>query len=150
MTKHPKKKSYKRVPRDKIKYPSFDIKRAVVNRREELEVDYLDKLNEDEKKFLNQFQEEWVMANFGKVNNPDDKAKLLDKSEKHRKECYNRNNYRNRDILINAKVRGLINRVDSDIHLSYYLDNNPTNYNNTEENLVNYIDKKNKTKKKKS
>ncbi len=141
---HKKKKPYKKVPRSKLKYPTFEVKRAVVNRREELDVDYLDKLNDAEKAFLNQFQEEWVCANFGKKDNPEDKAKLLDKSEAYRKKCYNRNNSRNRDLLINAKVRGLISRVESDAHLAHFLDTDETNYNHTEDNLIAILDKNKK------
>lgn len=137
---HKKKKPYKKVPRNKLKYPTFEVKRAVVNRREELEVDYLDKLNDEEKAFLNQFQEEWVCANF------QNKDKLLDQSDTYRKERYNANNRRNRDLLINAKVRGQITRVESDAHLQHYLDVNETNTNETENALVDYIDEKNKKK----
>ncbi len=61
MSKHPKKKAYKKVPRSKLKYPTFEVKRAVVARREELEVDYLDQLTEAEKDWLNRFQEETVL-----------------------------------------------------------------------------------------
>lgn len=147
---HKKKKAYKKVPRSKLKYPTFDVKRAVVNRREELEVDYLNKLNDDEKAWLNQFQEEYVIANFGKKDNPEDKAKLLDKSDKHRKDCYNNNNRRNRDILINARVRGLMNRVESDAHLSHFMDTDQTNYNHTEDQINGFLDEKARLKKEKS
>lgn len=133
-----KKKAYKKVPRNKLKYPTFEVKRAVVNRREELEIDYIDKLSEKEKAWLNQFQEEYVCANF------QNKEKLLDKTDEYRKERYNANNRRNRDILINAKVRGLINRVESDAHLAHFLDTDNTNYNHTEENLIDYLDEKKK------
>lgn len=136
--KKPKKKAYKKVPRNKLKYPTFEVKRAVVNRREELEVDYLDQLTEEEKVWLNQFQEEWVCANF------QNKDKLLDKTDKYRKDRYNANNRRNRDVLINAKVRGLINRLESESHLQHFLDTDETNYNHTEEHLINIIDEKNK------
>ncbi len=141
---HKKKTAYKKVPRNKLKYATFEVKRAVVNRREELEVDYLDKLNDEEKAFLNQFQEEWVCANFGKVGDPEDSKKLLDKTDEHRKNCYNRNNRRNKDILINAKVRGLISRVESDSHLSNFLDTDKTNYNHTEDNLIAILDENKK------
>lgn len=139
---HKKKTAYKKVPRKDLKFASFDIKRAVVNRREELEVDYLDKLSEEEKAWLNQFQEEWVIANFGKKDDPVAKAKLLDKSDKHRKECYGNNNRRNRDTLINAKVRGLINRVDSEAHLAHFVDTDQTNYNHTENHVIEFLDEK--------
>jgi hypothetical protein len=147
---HKKKKAYKKVPRKDLKYPTFDVKRAVVNRREELEVDYLNKLSESEKAWLNQFQEEYVIANFGKKDDPEAKKKLLDKSDKHRKDCYNANNRRNRDVLINARVRGLTNRVESDAHLQHFIDTDKTNYNHTEDHINGFLDEKARLKKEKS
>lgn len=135
---HKKKKAYKKVPRSKLKYPSFDVKRAPVNRREELEIDYLNQLTEAEKDWLNRFQEETVLANF---QHP---GPLHDESDQYRKDCFNHNNRRNRDTLVNAKVRGLITRVDSESHLAHFVDTDETNYNHTEDHIIDYIDEKNR------
>ena len=143
---HPKKKAYKKVPRKDEKYPTFNVKRAPRVRWEELEVDYLKKLSPEEKKWLNQFQEEWVCANFGKKDSPEDKAKLLDKTDEGRKASYNRNNRRNKDVLNRAKAYGLTTNIKSESHLSHFVDNDGTNFNHTEQNLVMYIDEKNKKK----
>lgn len=109
-----------------------------MNRREELEIDYINKLSPEEKAWLNQFQEEYVCANF------QDKEKLLDKSDTYRKDRYNSNNRRNRDILVNAKVRGLLNRVESESHLQHYIDTDQTNYNHTEDHVIGFLDEKKK------
>lgn len=139
MTTTPKKKKtpYKKVPRSKLRYPTFEPKRAVANRRDELDADYIDKLNETEKAWLNQFQEEWIMANF------QDKEKLLDKSDEFRKERYRANNKRNKDAFINAKVRGLMNNTTNDAQLEHYIDaNRLTNVNEMEDVYAEYLDLK--------
>ncbi len=145
-----KKKPYKKVPRSKLKHPTFHIKRAPRSRWEELEVDYLNQLSPSEKDFLNQFQEEFVCANFGKKDSKEDKEKLLDKTDKYRKEMYGKNNRRNRDILTRAKAYGLTTTIQSDAHLSHFIDNDHTNYNHTEDQVVDYLDEKKKQETEKS
>lgn len=105
------KKPFKKVARNKLKYPTFHVARAVSNRKEELECDYIDKLNESEKDWLNRFNEETVCANF------QHRGELLDKSDEYRKECFNHNNRRNRDILRSAETVGLINRIQKESDL---------------------------------
>lgn len=142
----PKKKPYKKIPRSKLKYPGLDVRRAAAIRREELECDYLDKIKHDPAlmKFLNQFNEEHVNANLGKKDDPEAKAKLLDKSPEGRKYNFDRNNARNRDILARAKVRNLVTRVESDSHLSHFVDNDNTHYNHHEDTMVALIDESRK------
>jgi hypothetical protein len=137
MTTKKKKTAYKKVPRSKLKYPSFNVLRAVANRREELEIDYLDQLTEEEKAWLNQFQEEHVLANF------QNKDKLLDKSDEYRKERYRANNCRNRDTYINNKVAGKLLMLD-ETGLEYYMDKDETNYNHHEDTLLTLLDESRK------
>ncbi len=132
-----KKPAYTKVPRSKLRHPTFEPKRAVANRREELECDYIPQLSDSEKDWLNQFNEENVCANF------QDKEKLLDKSDEFRKSAYRANNRRNKDTFINAKVRGLLNSTTSESHLEYYLDENRlTNINEMEDIYNDVIDNK--------
>jgi hypothetical protein len=137
MSQKKKKKAYKKIPRNKLKYPSFNVLRAVANRREELEVDYLDQLNDEEKAFLNQFQEEHILANF------QNKDKLLDKSDEYRKERYRANNCRNRDTYINNKVQGKLIMLD-EAGMEFYQDRDDTNYNHHEDTMVALIDESKK------
>lgn len=143
-----KKQPYKKIPRHKEKYPALNPKRAPAIRREELEIDYLNKIKDKPEvmAWLNQFNEEWVIANFGKKDDPKAKAKLLDKSPEHRKNCYDRNNARNRDELSRAKARGLITRIESESHLSHFMDNDGTNYNHQEDILNAILDEHKKKK----
>ena len=68
------------------------------SRYELIEVDYLHKLNDKELKWLNAFNEEEINANMKH------KGPKLNRSKKAQRECYNRNNARNRDILTRGKA----------------------------------------------
>ena len=65
-----------------------------------LDQDYYHKLNDKELDWINRFNKETVSASFD-TENP---RKNLNKSKKMRKDCYDRNNARNRDILTKAKA----------------------------------------------
>lgn len=84
-----------------------------MGRREYLDGDYYDKLNDKEKAFMSKFIDEYYG---GSLANKDDKVKRrkdLHKTNKLRKECYDRNNARNRDMTIYANIKGKMNRVES-------------------------------------
>ncbi len=131
-----KKKAYKKIPRNKLKYPALDVKRAVANRKDDLEIDYGDKLSAKDKEWLNRFQEEYVITNFKH------KGELLDDSVDYRRERWRYNNRRNNDMLLNAKTKNLLNRVDSDDHMSHYMNASPTFYNHHEDHVIGIIDNK--------
>lgn len=61
-------------------------------------MDYIDKLSDKEKQWLNTFCEEYNNANFNHGQ------KILHKTKNLKKNCYDRNNARNRDILTRAKA----------------------------------------------
>lgn len=67
-----------------------------------LDYDYLSKLSDKELKFLNKFTEEYVNASLdvGK------KWRNLHKNKELIRDCFNRNNARNRDILTQQKAMG--------------------------------------------
>lgn len=72
------------------------------SRTELLDYDYLDKLTDKEKKFLNKFTEEYVNASIDTSK----KWRNLHKKKAAVRDCYNRNNARNRDILTRQKAMG--------------------------------------------
>lgn len=84
----------------KAKYPALNFSRQVSNRREYLDIDYLDQLNEEEKEFLNSFLSETVVTNFKH------KGKKLYKKNKDKREFYQDNNRRNRCMLSKARATG--------------------------------------------
>lgn len=92
-----KKKSNRRT---KTKYPALKRHLNLKTRYDALDYDYVEKLSEDEKDWLNRFSEEYINANF---NHP---GKVLHKTKKLKKDCYDKNNSRNRDIFTKSKAAG--------------------------------------------
>lgn len=66
-----------------------------------LDYDYLDKLSDDELAWLNKFTEEYVHASLD-TERP---RKNLHRTKGLRKECYDRNNARNRDVLTRQRAQ---------------------------------------------
>lgn len=92
----------KKTRRDKEKYKALYPKLNLKSRQEELEVDYLDKLSEDEKEWLNKFNDEYVNAHL-------DRKKLkknLHRTKKLKSEIDNRNYTRKKDVYTGEKASG--------------------------------------------
>jgi hypothetical protein len=66
-----------------------------------LDYDYLHKLSEEELAWLNKFTEEYVHANL----NTEKPKSNLHRTKSMRKDCYDRNNARNRDVLTKQKAQ---------------------------------------------
>lgn len=79
---------------------------------------------------MNKFTEEYVNASL----NTEDLDKNLHNTEELKKDCYRRNNARNRDILTKAKASG--NHISTDEMLI----NKKSIRVNTEENLLEQLD----------
>lgn len=95
-----KKKKHKYLTQ---KYPALNPKYQVGNRRELLgDIDYIDKLSEKEKRWLNAFLSETVITNF-KHSGP----KLYKKVEDKRA-LYRENNKRNIDIYNALKLKNTL------------------------------------------
>jgi len=77
----------------------------VRTRREYIDYDYLKELNPEEYKFMQKFTDEYYG---GAIRVGDDES--LHNTDELRKDCYNRNNRQNRDIMGLAKTTG---RLDS-------------------------------------
>lgn len=99
------KKRVKKNRRNQTKFPALEKKYNLISRQELLDFDYLHKLNDKEKAWLNKFVEEEVNASF-RHSNP------LNKTKKQRKACYDKNNARNRCILTKNKVLGNITAIE--------------------------------------
>lgn len=95
-----KSKRFKKTnKRNRSKYPALDVKLNLRTRTDLIDYDYLDKLNEKDKEWLNKFTEEYVNASFKK-----DKTKNIQNSKAHKKDSYDRNNARNRCIYTKSKA----------------------------------------------
>lgn len=111
------KKSTKTTKRSRVKYPGLVKSMNTKVRQELIDHDYIDKLTDKEKQFLSNFNEEYIGANF------QHKGKKMHKSKKMKRDCYNRNNARNRDIHSISSVTG--NLVSEDFLLEKETELNP-------------------------
>jgi hypothetical protein len=103
-----KKKPAKRKNRKKVPYPGLEPEYNLKIRQEELYIDYKNKLSEDEKRWLNKFNEEYVSASL-------DTKKLknnLHRTKKLKKDCQDRNNNRNADVYGNEKKNNNLRYVE--------------------------------------
>ncbi len=94
------KKPRKSSRRSKTKYPALKRHLNLKTRYDLVDYDYIDSLTEEEKDWLNRFTEEYVHANFKHD------GKVLQKTKKLKKACYDSNNSRNRDIFTKSKAAG--------------------------------------------
>lgn len=127
-----------KIPRHKEKFPALNVKRMVSNRREYVDYDYVAGLDDKAKDFLNRFTEEYYIANFNH------KGKGVDKTKKAKKDSYDRNNQRNRDLYSKAKVTGLMDNAPTKEYLQSKIDNEYIeNASDLEEVLIELLFKKN-------
>lgn len=110
----------KKTRRSKVKNAALVKKYNSKIRQEYLDQDYLDQLNPEELKWLNDFMAEYNNASVGKQK---DKGKnnRFHKSKKLVKDCTDRNNARNRCIHGLAKAGYVLDSVPS-YELSDYID----------------------------
>lgn len=87
--------------RSKEKYPALVPHLNLKTRFENIDYDYVDKLTDAEKDWLNRFTEEYVNASFKHKNR-------VHKKKKDELDSYKRNNDRNKDVLTRAKASGKI------------------------------------------
>jgi hypothetical protein len=92
----------KKTKRSQTKQPG--LRRNLFSKIKQLEhdVDYIHKLSDEDKEFMDQFMTEYLGANLNSHDNP------LHKSKAQRKSVFDRNNSRNRDIMSSATVTNRI------------------------------------------
>ena len=73
-----------------------------------IDYDYIDKLSDKDKEWLNKFTEEYVHDSLDRKN----LRKNLHNTQKLKKDCDDRNNARNRCILTRSKAQGLLTDID--------------------------------------
>lgn len=104
MAEEKKKKARKK--RDTKKYPGLDKTLFSKIKQEQWDLDYIEQLSPEDKKFMSKFMEEFVGA---RLNG---KGKKLHKTKKLTKDCFDRNNARNRDIYAIARATGTLYEYD--------------------------------------
>lgn len=103
----------KKTKRSKTKYPSFKPSLNLKTRYEEInDIDYINQLDDKEKEWMNNFNEEWINASLNH------RGKKFHKTKKERKIIYDKNNARNRDSFTRAKASGTLNYIDEDKSLA--------------------------------
>jgi hypothetical protein len=108
----------KQNKRSKAKYPALKPELNLKTRHELIaDYDYIKKLSPEEKEWLNKFTKEYVNAEI----NTKKPRKNLHKTKAARKDCYDRNNARNRCIYTRSKaswnLKYLEDINESDKHL---------------------------------
>jgi len=112
----------KRKKRDVVKYPGLNKTLFSKVKQEYHDIDYIDQLSDKEKSYLSQFMGEYLGAQLNEdtlKNKYNRKAKH--KSKKHRKDCFDRNNARQRDIYGLGRAMGCLDDYDSS-HVADYLE----------------------------
>ena len=107
-----KKKDKGRKKRDLEKYPALNPRLNAKTRFEVLDMDYIKKLNKSELEYLNQFMGEYVSGAFKKTSEGEYSEDNMHKTTKERRECYTRNNTRNRCGLTVSNATGQTYRSD--------------------------------------
>lgn len=115
--------------RSKQVNPDLDPKYNLKTRSDLLDQDYLNKLSKKELAYLNKFNKEYVNDSLDRQN----LRKNLHRTKRLKKDCDDRNNSRNRDILTRAKASNQLEDFEDLIE-------QPTD--NYEDYLINEIDKK--------
>jgi hypothetical protein len=98
----------KKTKRGMTKYPNLNPELQLKTRFELYDQDYIDKLSEKEKAWLDKFMGEWANAALD-VNNLN---RNLHNTKELKKDCQDRNNARNRCILTRAKATGIIDYIE--------------------------------------
>lgn len=127
--------------RSREKYPALRTDLNLKTRIELIDYDYVDKLDDEAKDFLNRFTEEYVNTNFkhkGKrVHKPKIKEKFVKSRNKKKKydanakDSYDRNNARNNDVYTTQ-------RASNQLH--YLEDLNKTGIESDEDKLIQRMD----------
>lgn len=114
--------------RNQTKHPNLEPKLNLKTRYDLFDQDYINKLSPEDKKWLDDFNGEYINGDFNRKN----PKKNLHKKKKYIKEADDRNNARNRCILTRAKAsHQLMSYEDLDEEINDY-----------EDKLINEIDKK--------
>lgn len=124
------KKKQSKKKRDLDKYPALNPRLNARTRFEVLDMDYLKKLTEEELKFMNQFMAEYVSGSFKKDEQGEYSKENLHKTMEERRECYTRNNVRNRCGLTVSNATGQTYRSDDILEFLDGINSDYSEFNN--------------------
>lgn len=101
-----------RKKRELDKYPALNPRLNAKTRFEVLDMDYLKKLDDAQLQYLNQFMAEYVSGAFKKDAEGGYSSDNMHKTVEERRDCYTRNNVRNRCGLTVSNATGNTIRTD--------------------------------------
>lgn len=131
-----KTKKKKKTKRSQAKYPALDPQFSTRNRKEYHDINgYHFPLDEESKKWLNDFMEGHLNASFKDSN------KHLFKTKAQKKKSYDANNARNRDLYGISKINNLIEDVTV-VTTTDFQKSHSDGYNLTEEAMIAELDRK--------
>lgn len=125
-----RKNTKKETRRSKQAHPELDRRYSLKTRADLLDQDYLHKLDKSELEWLNKFNKEYVSGTLDREK----PRKNLHKTKRLIKDCDDRNNSRNRDIMTREKAANRLTDYES------LLDQ--PRHKNEEDVLIKELDKK--------
>ena|ERR1039458_2204526 len=133
----------KQTRRSRAKHPALDPKLNLKKRQHLIDYDYLHKLSPEDLDWLNKFTDEYVNDRLDRKN----LRKNLHRTKALKKDCGDRNNKRNRDVLLEQEVTGRIKYMEEIVEKTH----NPENFLNLQIDLKmqGYLDEKGNPKRKK-
>lgn len=103
----------KPTKRSQSEFPGLDKGVNGRKRWEYLDCDYSEKLSQEEKQYLSNFNEEFLSGNFSHPGPKLHTSENWEEINDMRLECYDRNNSRNRCLLSEAKALGKTAEIDA-------------------------------------
>lgn len=134
MSREKRKTKKKTSERSKQKHPNLKKQYNTKMRQDLLDQDYIHKLSDEEKEWLDRFNKEYVNASFEKTGDRHSKNNLH-KGDKKRKEIYKENNKRRNCVYNIAKATKTLGSLDDML--------NKSENENVEDALIEVIDAKN-------
>ncbi len=128
----------KKTKRSEVRFPGLVKEVNPKTRWEYLDQDYANQLSDKDKEYLSNFNEEYLSGNFNH------KGKKLHRTKKEKRDCYNRNNARNRDLYTINRTRGWI--ADAEIANEAVERSQNKDASSQEDTLIELIDLKDKLK----
>lgn len=126
-------KRVKKTQRAEYPYPGIAPWLNPKTRAELIDHDYISKLSDEEKAYLSKFNEEYLSGTF------EHDSTDLHKGKKRKRDCYNRNNSRNRDVFSRNRTHGW---VGDDQTPKKILEQTPTSPESQENTLIDLLDVK--------
>lgn len=102
----------KQTRRSRHPHPNLQPNLNVKVRQELIDFDYVEKLPEECKDWLNKFSGEYYNGNFKKSKRGKYLKSNLHNGSKARKECYKRNNDRNNDVFSVTKANDMLKTTE--------------------------------------